>query len=163
MTPEQLKAKFPQASPSFLRANADTAFPTSAGAAIAVTDKARASVSRAAREGNGKCNSSTPANLATTDEARLNKTEKRWLDYLRAERHEWIGIQCFTLKIGDDCRYTPDLWTFDASRLTAWEIKGYMRDDALVKLKVAARMFPFIRFVIVRSRAGQWLFEDVKP
>jgi len=109
----------------------------------------------------------------STDEEKLNKTERAYLANLRAIGYDWIGIQCITLKLGDDCRYTPDLWTMDnlhsdipmaRGRLVAREVKGFMRDDALVKIKVAARMFPFIVFVLVRrQKSGGWETQIVKP
>jgi hypothetical protein len=101
---------------------------------------------------------------ATTDEEKLNKLERDYLAYLRALGHGWIGIQNITLKLGHDTRYSPDLWTVGGNGLTAWETKGkFFRDDAKVKIKVAARLFPFINFVLVRRVKGQWEFENVKP
>src|SRR5258708_1512548 len=76
---------------------------------------------------------------ATTDEAKLNKLERDYLAHLRLQGKTWIGVQNITLKLGDDCRYTPDFWTLSVDELTAWEVKGFFRDDAKVKLKVAAR------------------------
>lgn len=91
------------------------------------------------------------------DEAGLNKLEQAWLEVLRrrmndgAVRH--IGIQDHGLKIGDHCRYHPDFMTIDTEgQITFWETKGFMRDDAQVKIKVAARTFPFYRFVLVKRR-----------
>jgi hypothetical protein len=109
----------------------------------------------------------------STDEQKLNKTERAYLAHLRSIGYDWIGIQCITLKLGDDCRYTPDLWTIESQdsnmpmargRLVAREVKGFMRDDALVKIKVAARMFPFVVFVLVRrQKSGGWDTQIVKP
>lgn len=101
----------------------------------------------------------------STDEAKLNKTERAYLAYLRTDRpHDMIHIQSLTLKLADDCRYTPDFVTVDyAGETIGWEVKGFMRDDALVKIKVAARMFLWIRFVLVRRIKGQWEFQEVKP
>src|ERR1051326_3404515 len=72
----------------------------------------------------------------STDEAKLNKTERAYLSILRTERYSWIGIQCLTLKLADDCRYTPDLITIHTGLVQAREVKGFWRDDAKVKIKV---------------------------
>ena len=89
------------------------------------------------------------------DVQKLNKTERAFLEYLRRE-HRWIGVQCLTLKLGDDCRYTPDLWTHGSDGFTAWEVKGFWRDDAKVKIKVAARIYPMIRFIVVSKDRDGW-------
>lgn len=100
----------------------------------------------------------------STNEAKLNKTERAYLAYLRFENHPFIGIQNITLKLADDTRYTPDfiLITSD-TKLQAHEVKGFWRDDAKVKIKVAARQFPFVEFIVVMKSKSGWTFESVKP
>jgi hypothetical protein len=101
--------------------------------------------------------------LLSTDEAKLNKTERAFLAHLRNCYHEWIGIQAMTLKLADDCRYTPDFEHFGGHQLIFYEVKGFWRDDARVKIKVAARMFVWARFVAVQRIKGEWKFEEIKP
>lgn len=81
-------------------------------------------------------------------------------------QHKWLVPHAMTFRLGDDCRYTPDFMAIKDNELIAYEIKGFMRDDALVKIKVASRLFGFIRFVLV-TREGtksqkQWKFRDIK-
>lgn len=91
------------------------------------------------------------------DEDKLNKTEKAWLAELRIRRPKFLGIQALTFKLGDDCRYTPDFIEISQEdKFIAWEVKGFMRDDALVKLKVSARLFPFLEFYVVKRSEGMW-------
>ena len=100
----------------------------------------------------------------TTDEDRLNKTEAAFLAYLRASHVEHLAIQAITLKLADDCRYTVDFTGIREGRLMAWEVKGFFRDDAKVKIRVAARMFPWILFVLVRKqKGGGWTLKEVNP
>ena len=103
--------------------------------------------------------------LPTTDEARLNGTERAYLAELRRMGLAFVGVQCVTFKLADDCRYSPDFLTVNRDGLlTAIEVKGFWRDDARVKVKVAARLFPFIAFVAVRKSAGgAWNYEEIKP
>lgn len=93
-------------------------------------------------------------------EDRLNKTEREFLGRLRADvygKMQHIGIQSITLQLGFDCRYTSDFWTRMAmGDFRFWEVKGFMRDDARVKLHTAARMFPFWTFVLVQKVKGEW-------
>lgn len=39
------------------------------------------------------------------------------------------------------------------------EVKGHWEDDARVKIKVAAELYPF-KFIAVRKQKGAWLFEE---
>lgn len=102
----------------------------------------------------------------STDEQKLNKTERAYLQYLRTGcGAAWIGIQNITLKLADDTRYTPDFFFIDCSgsELHAREVKGFWRDDAKVKIKVAARLFSWIRFTVaVKTKTG-WEHTQVKP
>jgi predicted nuclease of restriction endonuclease-like RecB superfamily len=100
------------------------------------------------------------------DEDGLNKTERAFLEHLRRQDWEWIGIQCLTLKIGDRCRYTPDFAAMKAGRIVLWEVKGFWRDDARVKIKTAARAFPFFNFIAVQRKgrtAAGWTVEKIAP
>jgi hypothetical protein len=99
----------------------------------------------------------------STDEQKLNRTERAYLSHLRMLYTE-AGIQDVTLKLGDDCRYTPDFRTIDENgRFVFHEVKGFMRDDAQVKLKTAARKFLMFTFVLVRKNGAGWDITTVKP
>lgn len=100
----------------------------------------------------------------TTDEAKLNKTETAYLAFIRCLGFSWIGVQNVTLKLGNDTRYTVDFFIVDAKgHVQGREVKGFMREDAHVKIKVAARMFPWIEFQIVRKTKNGWDHQTVKP
>lgn len=98
----------------------------------------------------------------STDVDKLNKTERAWYAYISRQGHAWVGVQNVTLKLGDDCRYTPDFVVVTADGLAiAYEVKGFMRDDAQVKLKTAARQFPWFKFVLVKMTKGQFTQEEI--
>lgn len=92
------------------------------------------------------------------DEARLNKTERAYLVLLRARQDvDWIGIQSVTLKIGDDCRLTCDFVYLCDGVLTFVDTKGgFIREDSTIKIKAAARMFPWARFIVAQKISGTW-------
>jgi hypothetical protein len=78
--------------------------------------------------------------------------------------HQWVGIQNLTLKLADDCRLTPDFTVIDAkAEMNCIDVKGFQREDALIKMKVAARQFAFIKFWIVKRDGSGWDFKAVKP
>lgn len=89
----------------------------------------------------------------------LNKTEKDYYDrlYLRLLAGEilWIGVQAFKLRMADNTYYTPDFVTLEADgSMVVHEVKGFWRDDARVKWKVAAREFFMFRFIAVQRKRG---------
>lgn len=98
--------------------------------------------------------------------AGLNKTEQAFSDYLRGELFELqeMFTQAFTLKLGNGVRYTPDFVTRHGGHFAAYEVKGFMRDDACVKIKVAASIYAFMDFFLVTKRkGGGWDIQPVLP
>lgn len=63
----------------------------------------------------------------------------------------------FSLRLAAKTFYRPDFLVQSGETLTIYEVKGFRRDDAMVKLKVAARLFPCFRFVLVEREKGQWI------
>lgn len=98
-----------------------------------------------------------------------NKTERAFFAWLHATFQQHLHHeQAVTFQIANGCRYTPDAVSFSSltGKMFAWEVKGFMRDDAAVKLKVAARMFPCVTFRLATKRRGGidgWSIEDVLP
>jgi hypothetical protein len=91
----------------------------------------------------------------------LNKTERRYLEILR-QREElvWIGVHTFRLRMAANTHYTPDFATLDKDGLfTMIDTKGeFTREDAQLKIKLAARMFPMFRWVkaeLTPARGGR--------
>lgn len=99
----------------------------------------------------------------------MNKLEAEYAAKLeadqRAGRIKWFAFEAITLKLADDCRYTPDFALLHLDgRLEFRETKGWWRDDAKVKIRVAVRMFPWAKFVAIRKRrkkdGGGWEVEE---
>jgi hypothetical protein len=69
-----------------------------------------------------------------------------------------------TFLIGFDCRYTPDFGAKKNGEFVAfYEVKGFMRDDARVKLAVAASLFPQFSFLLGRRGNDKgWRVKVVK-
>lgn len=94
----------------------------------------------------------------------MNKTEAAYAERLQmVQRHGAIrsfAFQAVTLKLADDTRYTPDFFVIASDGVVeCHEVKGFWRDDAKVKIKVAARLFPFRFMAASKSKTG-WKFED---
>lgn len=59
-----------------------------------------------------------------------------------------------TLKLAKDLRYTPDFMVHEIDGyITFYEVKGFWRDDALAKIKMASEKFPMFRFVSVKKHS----------
>jgi hypothetical protein len=92
----------------------------------------------------------------------MNKTEADFEQtFLLRKPH---GFEEITLKLAPDTRYTPDFWEMDDDDVLAFdEVKGFWRDDAKVKIKMAAKLFPQFRFRAWRRKRGVWAREHFGP
>lgn len=97
---------------------------------------------------------------------KMNRTEARYAAYLNdrkiaGEVQEW-HFEPIKLRLADKTFFTPDFMVLTREHiLELHEVKGFMEDDAAVKLKVAAEAFPCFRFLLcVPSRAG-WQIKEI--
>lgn len=102
----------------------------------------------------------------------MNKLERafwgRLQDARKADAFQQVWREPIVLRLAGRTTYKPDfmtLYTYNAqhglNRFTFWETKGFMRDDAAVKLKVAAAQFTCFRWVLVQRDRGKWRCIDV--
>lgn len=98
----------------------------------------------------------------------MNKTEAAYEAVLRARQMAgevaWFRFEGVKLRLADNTFYTPDFAVMLADgQMEMHEVKGYWEDDARVKIKVAAEMYPF-RFLaimpIAKKHGGGWSVED---
>jgi hypothetical protein len=93
----------------------------------------------------------------------MNKTEAAYDQHLWAQRGNgvvWHKFEAVKLRLADNTFYTPDFMVLAAdSVVELHEVKGYWQDDARVKIKVAASIYPF-RFIAVTKAKGQWQREE---
>lgn len=70
--------------------------------------------------------------------------------------------ECQTLKLAKDLRYTPDFMVIDTDgHIWFFETKGFWRDDARAKIKMAAEKFQEYRFVAASwTKRDGWKFEE---
>lgn len=100
-----------------------------------------------------------PARVLSAED-KLNRTEKRWLNRLR-ERYSraTIRVAAIRLELAARCTYLPDFSvTFENSQTVHFfEVKGaFIRDDAVVKLKAAARSYPEWNFYLAQWKNDLW-------
>ena len=97
-----------------------------------------------------------------------NKTETQYEQTLELQKQAgdvlWYRFEGLKLRLADNTFYTPDFAVMRSDGvMELHEVKGFWQDDARVKIKVAASIYPF-RFVAVKARAkkngGGWERED---
>ena len=110
--------------------------------------------------------------IAKTND-RMNSYEKAFCKdvLLHLERKEHIlgwAFEEHTLRLADRTTYTPDFMVLHRDHsIWFYEIKGWWRDDARVKLKATAEKFWWFRFLGVTKRpkkdGGGWAYEYIPP
>ena len=97
----------------------------------------------------------------------MNGSEARYANLLELRRRAgeiaWFRFEGLKLRLADNTFFTPDFFVMlTDGTLEAHEVKGFWEDDARVKIKIAAEMYPF-RFVAVTAQAkklgGGWAAE----
>lgn len=94
--------------------------------------------------------------LGRLKQGQMNKTEKSYADRLEFLKMSgeiiWYKFEGVKFRLADNTFYTPDFAIMsNTGEIVIHEVKGFMMDDANVKIKVAAELYPF-RFFIVRRR-----------
>jgi hypothetical protein len=94
----------------------------------------------------------------------MNKTEAAYEQDLRDAQSLgdiiWYKFEGVKLRLADNTFYTPDFAVLAKDGvMELHEVKGFWADDARVKIKVAADLYPF-RFKAVKARSkregGGW-------
>lgn len=94
----------------------------------------------------------------------LNKLESEFL--ARWERNFGpqgkLKIQAITFRLGNGVRYTPDF--VDLEGKSAYEVKGpFMREDARIKLEVAAHEYSEFTWFLYWKDCGEWRNQRILP
>lgn len=98
-----------------------------------------------------------------------NKTEQAYeLEVLKPAMQDgsisWYRFEGVKLRLADNTFYTPDYCVMRSDgTMEMHEVKGFWQDDARVKIKVAADMYP-LKFIAVKRQAkkngGGWGIEE---
>ena len=95
--------------------------------------------------------------LGRLPQGQMNATEREYSLLLESRKQAgevlWYKFEGFKLRLADNTFYTPDFAVMLADMtFEVHEVKGHWMDDAKVKIKVAADIYPF-RFIAVRKRS----------
>lgn len=95
----------------------------------------------------------------------MNKLEAKYaqhLDGLKLQGEiQWWGFEVMKFILAPKTSYTPDFAVLMKNgEMQMHECKGFMMEDANVKIKVAAEKFPF-RFFVIKLKSHQWEIKEV--
>lgn len=98
----------------------------------------------------------------------MNKTERAYafdLELLRlAGDIQSYRFEPLKFVLGKGAVYTPDFEVVLADGLLEYhEVKGFWREAARVRIKVAARLFSDRRFIAVKKNGTSWDREEIQP
>ena len=93
----------------------------------------------------------------TQPKQRKNKTEAEYGQLLEARKRmgeiKDYGFERMKLRLADDVLYIPDYdAVLDDNTVEIHEVKGFLRDDARIKIYTAARMYPHFKFWLIKKR-----------
>jgi hypothetical protein len=106
--------------------------------------------------------------LGRLKKGEMNKTEAAYAATLEARRAAgevaWYKFEGVKLRLANTTFYSPDFAVMLATgELQMHEVKGFWQDDARVKIKVAAELYPF-QFLAFRplskKAGGGWAKEE---
>ena len=99
---------------------------------------------------------------------KMNKTELAYSQHLEALKScgeiVWWKFEAIKLRLADNTSYTIDFFVMKSSgELEGHEVKGYAMDDSMVKIKVAAEIYPF-RFLLIKAankNCSAWNIKEI--
>ena len=89
----------------------------------------------------------------------MNKTEAAYAAHLEILKRSgdvlWYRFEGLKFRLADNTFLTPDFVVMNrACVVELHDVKGFMIDDANVKIKVAADQYPFSFFIIRKQKVG---------
>jgi hypothetical protein len=150
LTEDQLRARFPNASEAFLRANGHLP-PLSPAPA---PDRPSTAKEQPAKK-----------RIRQSAKPLLNKLETEFLAYLRGQFPDApIHAQAFRFRLANGLHYTPDLVVWADGWLTCYEVKGpHAFRGGFENLKSAANRFVEIAWRLAWKESGRWQIQQVLP
>jgi hypothetical protein len=103
--------------------------------------------------------------LGRVTTGKMNKLEQAYSQHLELQQAageiQWHAFEPMKLKLADGAWFTPDFGVVmrDGS-FEFRETKGHWREAARVRIKVAAGLYRFFRFVAIKRVGGNWQREE---
>lgn len=107
--------------------------------------------------------------IRQSDKPLMNKLESEYFAFLKAiYPFAHIRAQAKRFRLGNGIWYKPDFTSVlhygDSMKETAWEVKGpHAFRGGFENLKVAASLYPEIKWILVWKQNGKWQEQEVLP
>ncbi len=107
--------------------------------------------------------------MAALKRTRMNKTEAEWAAILEARKRAgeiiWYQFEGLRLRLANGAYFTPDFPVLTKEgQLEFQEVKGFWREAAKLRIRVAASLYPFWKFYAIRKKrkkdGGEWDIEE---
>ena len=103
----------------------------------------------------------------TKTESGMNKLETQYAKHLEERKYageiESYLWDSMNFRLGPKCYYKPDFMVFLPDlTLEIHETKGFMEEDALVKIKACIAKF-HLPLILVKRRKGKWEYTRYEP
>lgn len=114
---------------------------------------------RKAQELASKARSETPKKYPDHHERTKSKNglEATFAALLEARKQAgelaWYAYEPFRIRLADGCFYRPDFVTVDMEgRTEVYEVKGFMREAARLRLKIATEKLPYPFYIVLKHK-----------
>jgi hypothetical protein len=95
----------------------------------------------------------------------MNSLEKKYAERLEMQKQAGeildYKFESVKFRLAPKTFYTPDFMVIYPDGIGFHETKGFMRDDANVKLKVVAETYQWFDFLLVEWRQKAWKFTEI--
>lgn len=95
----------------------------------------------------------------------MNKTEEEYSKNLELLKYAGDIIawhyEPVKLRLAQSTYYIPDFMVIFPGHIEFHEVKGFWRDDARVKFKVAAETYPYFKFLSVKKNGKGFIHESI--
>lgn len=97
---------------------------------------------------------------------RMNRTELAYAQNLELKKRagkiiDW-RFNSIRFRLGQGAYYKPDFLVVKEDCFEIHETKGFMREAANVRIKTAADLYPWFKWVLVRVTPAGWDFKEIK-
>lgn len=97
----------------------------------------------------------------------MNKTEERYANeilrpLLLAGEIVKYDFEAVKFRLAKKTFLTPDFYVVTPTHIEIHEVKGHWEDDARVKMKVAAKLFPEFKWIAIKwkNKKEGWITEE---
>jgi len=101
-----------------------------------------------------------PARRQRHQAGKMNKLETEYAFWLKINPNVIdFHFESFKLRMADRTWYTPDFLVIYEDRMEFHEVKGFWEDDARVKWKTCADLYPWFVLRAIQKKKGKWVTE----